>query len=156
MARKADDQGPADLKGGVRPYALTDHIHEREASTRLASLIPSQTKPFELAFIPNVAPWFSGIISVVSAPLNKSMRAEEINKLYQEAYGQERLVTFTKTVPDVTDAEGKHGWRVGGVQVHSGGKRVVVVVSPLLVTNSLTIRVLLTTSSRVLPPSACR
>jgi N-acetyl-gamma-glutamyl-phosphate reductase/acetylglutamate kinase len=108
---------------------LTDHIHEREASSRLATLIPSQTKPFELAFIPNVAPWFSGIISVLSAPLNKAMRAEEINKLYQEKYANERLVTFSKTVPDVTEAEGKHGWRVGGVQVHSGGKRVVVVVS---------------------------
>lgn len=34
-----------------------------------------------------------------------------------------------KGVVDVRDAEGKHGWRVGGVQVHSSGKRVVVTVS---------------------------
>ncbi|KAL0247704.1 N-acetyl-gamma-glutamyl-phosphate reductase [Cryptococcus tetragattii IND107] len=116
-----------DLKGGIRPYSLTDHIHEREASRHLSSLIPSSTNPFSLAFIPNVAPWFSGIISVLTAPLDKSMRASEIIELYEEKYGKEPLVQIQKTVPDVTEVMGKHGWRVGGVQVHSSGKRVVVV-----------------------------
>jgi hypothetical protein len=40
-------------------------------------------------------------------------------------------VSFKKVVLMSGDAEGKHGWRVGGVQVHSGGKRVVVTVSRL-------------------------
>lgn len=57
------------------------------------------------------------------------MRADEIWKLYEAKYENEPLVKIQKTVPDVTEAEGKHGWRVGGVQVHSSGKRVVVVVS---------------------------
>lgn len=57
------------------------------------------------------------------------MRADAIWKLYEEKYGNEPLVKIQKSVPDVTEAEGKHGWRVGGVQVHSSGKRVVVVVS---------------------------
>ncbi|OWZ75786.1 N-acetyl-gamma-glutamyl-phosphate reductase [Cryptococcus neoformans Tu401-1] len=116
-----------DLKGGIRPYSLTDHIHEREASRHLSSLIPSSTNPFSLAFIPNVAPWFSGIVSVLTAPLDKSMRASEIIELYEEKYGKEPLIQVQKTVPDVTEVMGKHGWRVGGVQVHSSGKRVVVV-----------------------------
>ncbi|ORY33144.1 putative Arg-6 protein, mitochondrial precursor [Naematelia encephala] len=122
--------GPDDLRGGVRPYALTDHIHERESSRHLASLLPAQSSsstPFQLAFIPNVAPWFAGIISVLTAPLEKTMRASEVLELYEEKYGQERLCAVGKAVPDVRDAEGKHGWRMGGVQVHSGGKRVVVV-----------------------------
>ncbi|KAL7421255.1 hypothetical protein Q5752_004140 [Cryptotrichosporon argae] len=115
-----------DLRGGVRPYALTDHIHEREASTHLSSLFPSPTD-FSLSFIPNVAPWFSGIISVLNAPLSQSLRASEIYDLYAEKYAGEKLVKIIKTVPDVRDVEGVHGWRMGGVQVHSGGKRVVVV-----------------------------
>ncbi|KAI5449917.1 hypothetical protein NCC49_003926 [Naganishia albida] len=117
-----------DLKGAIRPYALTDHIHEREASYRLSQLFSQPlNSPFQLAFVPNVAPWFSGIISVLSAPLKQSMRADEIWKLYEEKYANEPLVKLQKTVPDVTEAEGRHGWRVGGVQVHSSGKRVVVV-----------------------------
>lgn len=57
------------------------------------------------------------------------MRASEIIELYEEKYGKEPLIQVQKTVPDVTEVMGKHGWRVGGVQVHSSGKRVVVVVS---------------------------
>ncbi|ODN74456.1 N-acetyl-gamma-glutamyl-phosphate reductase [Cryptococcus amylolentus CBS 6039] len=120
-----------DLKGAIRPYALTDHIHEREASRHLSSIIPSSSSitpsDFSLGFIPNVAPWFSGIISVLTAPLAKSMRASDISQLYEEMYKGEQLIQVAKGVPDVNDAMGKHGWRVGGVQVHSSGKRVVVV-----------------------------
>lgn len=119
--------GPSDLKGGIRPYALTDHIHERESGNHLSSLLPDASSGFSMSFIPNVAPWFSGIISVLNAPLNKSFRASEIQELYAEKYGNERLCIVDKAVPDVTVAEGKHGWRMGGVQVHSGLKRVVVV-----------------------------
>lgn len=121
-------QGPSDLRGGIRPYALTDHIHERESAFRLSTL-PSSPSPFSLAFIPNVAPWFSGIISVLTAPLNQSMRASNVVELYEQQYSGERMCIVGKGVPDVTEAEGRHGWRMGGVQVHSSGKRVVVVVS---------------------------
>ena len=127
---KSDDQGPEDLGMSIRPYALTDHIHERESSLHLSTL-PSSPDPFQLSFIPNVAPWFSGIISVLNAPLTKEFRASEISELYAEKYENERLCIVQKGVVDVRDAEGKHGWRVGGVQVHSGGKRVVVTVSHL-------------------------
>jgi N-acetyl-gamma-glutamyl-phosphate reductase/acetylglutamate kinase len=61
--------------------------------------------------------------------LTKEFRASEISELYAEKYENERLCIVQKGVVDVRDAEGKHGWRVGGVQVHSGGKRVVVTVS---------------------------
>ncbi|WVW79337.1 N-acetyl-gamma-glutamyl-phosphate reductase [Kwoniella bestiolae CBS 10118] len=114
-----------DLGLSIRPYTLTDHIHEREASAQLSQLTSQQD--FKLAFIPNVAPWFSGIISVLTAPLEKSFRASEIHELYAEKYQNERLVELGKAVPDVRDIEGRHGWKMGGVQVHSSGKRVVVV-----------------------------
>ena len=57
------------------------------------------------------------------------MRASDINELYAQAYADERLCHVGKDVPDVIEVEGKHGWKMGGVQVHSSGKRVVVVVS---------------------------
>lgn len=122
---------PEDLAGGLRPYALTDHIHEREAARHLSSLLAdsSSIKP---AFIPTVAPWFSGIMSVMSAPLKIQMDAKNIRELYEEKYGNEKLLTVQNTVPSVQEIEGYHGWRVGGIQVHSSGKRVVAVVSLLL------------------------
>lgn len=92
------------------------------------------------------------------------MRASEIIELYEEKYGEEPLVQIQKTVPDVTEVMGKHGWRVGGVQVHSSGKRVVVVVSRVLCARCQDQRTaangcdraLWTTFSRVLPLRPCR
>ncbi|KAL7411904.1 hypothetical protein BDY24DRAFT_395304 [Mrakia frigida] len=118
---------PESLRGAIKPYALTDHIHEREASHHLSSIAPS---PFKLAFVPSVGPWFAGIISVATVPLSKEMRFSEIKELYEEKYGKEKMVTLLeggKGVVDVRDVEGQHGWTMGGIQVHSEGKRVVVV-----------------------------
>ena len=115
------------LAGGIRPYALTDHIHEREAGRHLSRLLAEgQVK---VAFVPNVAPWFSGIISVLSMPLGNRVTAKDVRELYEQKYSEERLVTIRKDVPALPDIEGKHGWTVGGFQVHSEGDRAVVVVS---------------------------
>ncbi|KDQ09314.1 hypothetical protein BOTBODRAFT_179172 [Botryobasidium botryosum FD-172 SS1] len=120
---------PETLGGAIRPYALTDHIHEREAGHHLSSLFPTHdsASPFKIAFVPSVAPWFSGIISTVSAPLKQEMRASDIKALYGEKYAGEKLVTLIKDVPHLREIEGKHGWTSGGIQVHSSGRRVVVV-----------------------------
>ncbi|KAH9942704.1 bifunctional acetylglutamate kinase/N-acetyl-gamma-glutamyl-phosphate reductase [Amylocystis lapponica] len=117
---------PEDLGGGVRPYALTDHIHEREAAHHLARLRPQGAR-FPLAFVPSVAPWFSGIISVLSMPLNEKLAARDVRALYEERYRGERLIKILSGVPALADVQDRHGWTVGGFQVHSAGERVVVV-----------------------------
>ena len=125
---------PESLGGGIRPYSLTDHIHEREAGWHLSKLLPAttSTKPpkprVQLAFIPTVAPFFSGILSTLSFPLSTStLSANDIASLYASYYAGERLVRTQKGVPALGDVQGRHGWVVGGVQVHSGLERVVVV-----------------------------
>lgn len=126
-----------DLRGTIRPYALTDHIHEREAGYHLSKLLSNPTSdnsvPFSVGFIPHVAPWFQGIISTASIHLKDSMRAEDIRKLYEDMYKGEKLIKVQKEIPDVYDIMGKHGWTVGGFQVHSGGKRAVIVVGVAIV-----------------------
>lgn len=86
----------------------------------------------KIAFVPNVAPWFSGIISVLSMPLNDTVTAKDVKVLYEEKYSGEKLITIKKDVPVLQDIENKHGWTVGGYQVHSQGDRAVVVVSASL------------------------
>ena len=130
---------PKALGGGIRPYSLTDHIHEREAGWHLSKLLPTPTgaasffgtaqKPrVQLAFVPTVAPFFSGILSTLSFPLSTStLTASDIASLYASYYAGERLIRTQKGVPALGDVQGQHGWVVGGVQVHSGLERVVVV-----------------------------
>ncbi|CAE6441411.1 unnamed protein product [Rhizoctonia solani] len=112
------------LKGGIRPYALTDHIHEREAGHHLSTI-----SPVTVAFTPSVAPWFSGILSIASVPLAKPLRASEVWGLYKEMYENEKLVSIKEPnqgVVELGDVENGQGWVVGGVQVGSSGSRVVV------------------------------
>jgi N-acetyl-gamma-glutamyl-phosphate reductase/acetylglutamate kinase len=122
---------PEALRNGIKPYSLTDHIHEREAGFHLSSLSPSSSssakKGVQVAFIPTVTSWFSGIISTASVPLNKKMTAREVGELFEERYKGERMVRIMREVPMLGDVEGKYGWVCGGFQVHSGGERVVVV-----------------------------
>ena len=68
---------------------------------------------------------------VMSAPLTKKVAAKDVKALYEEMYKGEGLVKLKNEVPLLGDVEGKHGWTVGGFQVHSEGDRVVVVVSCL-------------------------
>jgi len=124
---------PASLGGSIRPYALTDHIHEREAGRHLSNLLVEPSSPLKVAFIPSVAPWFSGILSTLSMPLSERLSAKDLKALYEEKYEGEKLITIKRDVPSLQDVENKHGWTVGGFQVHSDGDRAVVVVRVLLV-----------------------
>jgi N-acetyl-gamma-glutamyl-phosphate reductase/acetylglutamate kinase len=117
---------------GVRPYSLTDHIHEREAGVHLSDLLPSGADSMKVAFVPTVAPWFSGIISVLSMPLSEQLSARELRALYEKKYAEEKLVRLQKDVVEVKDVQNQHGWVVGGFQVHSQGDRAVVVVGATL------------------------
>lgn len=56
------------------------------------------------------------------------MRASDIRKLYKDKYQDEKLVKVVSEVPEIQHIAGKHGVRIGGIQVHSSGKRVVAVV----------------------------
>jgi N-acetyl-gamma-glutamyl-phosphate reductase/acetylglutamate kinase len=119
---------PESLNGGVRPYSLTDHIHEREAGVHLSELLPSGADTMKIAFVPTAAPWFSGIISVLSMPLSEQLSARELRALYEKKYTEEKLVRLQKDIVEVKDVRDQHGWVVGGFQVHSQGDRAVVVV----------------------------
>ena len=118
---------PESLRGGVKPYSLTDHIHEREAGFHLSSLLSTNAMGMKVAFVPSVGTWFSGILTTASVPLNGRFTARQIGELFEKKYEGERMVRFSKGVPELRDVEGKHGWVCGGFQVHSDGERVVVV-----------------------------
>ena len=116
------------LEGGVKPYALTGHIHEREAGYHLSRLLTDESSTIKVAFIPSVAPWFSGIISTVSIPLTEKLTASDVVRMFEEKYAGEKLVKIRKVVPELKDVKDNHGWVVGGFQTSVEGDRVVIVV----------------------------
>ncbi|KAI8906435.1 Aspartate/glutamate/uridylate kinase [Gorgonomyces haynaldii] len=114
-----------ELSDNLMPYALTDHIHEKE--------IGFHTKRFDdlggVAFIPHVGQFFQGISLTVSIPLKKKLDNDQIYALYEKFYQEEPLVQIKKDIPEVRDIAGKHHVEIGGFKVNAAGDRVVLVAT---------------------------
>ena len=109
---------PKFLNNNLIPYALSDHIHEREISARIGH---------NVAFMPHVGQWFQGISLTVSIPIKKgSLSIDEIRKLYRNFYEDEKLVHVIDDIPLVKDIEGTHGVVIGGFKLNDAEDRVVV------------------------------
>ena len=108
------------LRDNIIPYALTDHIHEKEIGHHLG--IP-------VAFMPHVGQFFQGISLTISIPLKRSMDETWATELYKTFYGGEKLVKVGSEIPEVKWIAGRHHVSIGGFKVHSSGKRLVLVVN---------------------------
>lgn len=116
----SDKNNPELLRDNLMPYALTNHVHEREVTAHLR--VPVE-------FMPHVAPHFRGITMTVNLWLNEVHTREQIQALYQAFYADEPLVEVIDEAPWVSRIAGRHGVQIGGFDVAPGGKRVVVVAT---------------------------
>lgn len=108
------------LANNLMPYALANHVHEREVSAQLG---------FPVEFMPHVAPHFSGITMTVNLWLSQPVNVEQVKARYQAAYAGEPLVEVVDEAPWVSRIAGRNGAQVGGFTVAPGGKRLVVVAT---------------------------
>ncbi|QYR53680.1 N-acetyl-gamma-glutamyl-phosphate reductase [Lysobacter soyae] len=105
------------LADNLMPYALVNHIHEREVARHCA--------PVE--FIPHVAPHFRGITMTCNLHLSRGFEASEVRERFESAYANEPLIHLQSDPPWVSDIAGKHGVRIGGFTLDASGRRLVVV-----------------------------
>ena len=106
------------LRDNLMPYALTDHMHEREASRQLGAPV---------AFMPHVAPHFRGITMTTSIPLREPVTVEQVRARYRERYADEPLVSVLDEAPWVSRIAGRQGVEIGGFTLSPDGRRLVVV-----------------------------
>lgn len=116
----SDRNDPELLRDNLMPYALVDHLHEREVTRRLG--VPVE-------FMPHVAPYFRGITMTVNLWLRERMTREAILARYRDRYAGEALVSVVDEAPWVSRIAGRHGVEIGGFALAPGGKRVVVVAT---------------------------
>ena len=116
----SDKNNPELLRDNLMPYALTNHVHEREVSTRLG---------VQVEFMPHVAPHFRGISMTVNLWLQQPLKREEVMALYRQRYAGEPLVEVVDEAPWVSRIAGRHGVQVGGFTMAPGNRRVVVVAT---------------------------
>lgn len=116
----SDKNNPELLRDNLMPYALTNHVHEREVGTQLG--VPVE-------FMPHVASHFRGITMTVNLWLQLPLKREEIVALYTQRYADEPLVEIVDEAPWVSRIAGQHGVQIGGFTMAPGNKRVVLVAT---------------------------
>lgn len=114
---------PERLRDNLMPYALTGHLHEREASHHLGHAV---------RFVPHVAPFFRGITLTITLPLARSLERAELLERYRSVYADEPLVRVTSDIPEVRDVAGRHDVTIGGLHVDDRHAVVVVTLDNLL------------------------
>ena len=116
----SDKNNPELLADNLMPYALTDHMHEREVSRQLG---------LPVEFMPHVAAHFRGITMTVNLWLQQPLSREQIIALYRARYADEALVEIVDEAPWVSRIAGRHGVQIGGFTLAPGNKRVVLVAT---------------------------
>ncbi|KAI0436467.1 hypothetical protein F4803DRAFT_566839 [Xylaria telfairii] len=95
--------------GGLPPYSLTEHIHEREITHHTTDVA-----------------WFRGIHETINIPVNKSMNSRDIRNIYQDRYAGEKLIKVVGEAPYVKTIQNEDGVEIGGFAIDKTGKRVVM------------------------------
>ena len=116
----SDRNDPDKLRDNLMPYALTDHLHEREVTRQLG--VPVE-------FMPHVAPHFRGITMTVNLWLQQASSVETVRARYRSFYDDEPLIRIVDDAPWVSRIAGMHHAEIGGFTLAPGGKRVVVVAT---------------------------
>ncbi|MBS0439289.1 MAG: N-acetyl-gamma-glutamyl-phosphate reductase, partial [Proteobacteria bacterium] len=116
----SDKNDPDKLRGNLMPYALTDHLHEREVSSRIG---------LPVEFMPHVASHFRGITMTVNLWLAQPATRDEVCRRYADFYAGEALVRIVDEPPWVSAIAGRHHVEIGGFAMAPGGRRVVVVAT---------------------------
>ena len=114
----SDKNDPEKLRDNLMPYALTDHIHEREAGEQLG---------WTVQFMPHVAPHFRGLSITANLHLREPMTLHDVRQRYLDFYAGEPLVGVQDDAPWVSAIAGKPGALIGGFTMGEVGRRVVVV-----------------------------
>ena len=108
------------LRENLMPYALTNHIHEREVTAQLG--VPVE-------FMPHVAPHFRGITMTVNLWLRERMSREAIRAKYLALFGNEPLIKIQDEAPWVSQIASRNGAAIGAFTVSADGRRVVIVAT---------------------------
>lgn len=116
----SDRNDAALLRDNLMPYALAGHIHEREATRRLGTVVE---------FMPHVAAHFRGITMTVNLHLREPAAVDAVKARYGERYADEPLVEVLDDVPWVSRIAGRHGAQIGGFTLSADGRRLVVVAT---------------------------
>ncbi|WP_297799088.1 N-acetyl-gamma-glutamyl-phosphate reductase [Arenimonas sp. GDDSR-1] len=114
----SDKNNPEKLRDNLMPYALADHLHEREVSTRMATSVQ---------FMPHVAPHFRGLSITANMILDQRFSADQVMARYVQRFGNEPCIRIGRDIPQTSAVAGTVLAHLGGFTLADEGRRLVVV-----------------------------
>lgn len=118
---RSERNDPEVLRDNLVPYAYADHLHERELRRQLGGFVQ---------FMPNVAPFFRGLVVTIAASADGSIRTtEELHEKIATFYAREPFVRVVRDAPRPRDSALRHDVTIGGATVKDGGRSVAVVAA---------------------------
>jgi len=96
------------LEANVIPYGFGGHGHQKEIEA---------TTGVDVAFAPHVAPFFRGLLTTITVPLNAEQSAEGVFRHVDDFYRAHPIVRITEEPPEITDVAGRDGCVIGGFAV---------------------------------------
>jgi N-acetyl-gamma-glutamyl-phosphate reductase len=106
------------LEDNILPYALVEHLHEKEVSIRLNKTI---------SFSPHVASFFRGINLTLQVKFNRMMTHERVYQIFAKYYQDHPLVKCQKYIPNIQQIVNTPKCFIGGFVVNSDGKRATII-----------------------------
>ena len=111
---------PDNLRDNILPYALAEHLHEKEVSYQLDTPV---------SFSPHVAQFFRGISMTLQVELNQGMTSEQVFKVFNEFYQNNQYINVTSNIPTIRDVVNTFNCDVGGFKLSQDGRRLSLVSS---------------------------
>ena len=116
--RPGPNNDPERLRDNILPYALTEHIHEREVTRHMGC---------QIHFSPHVASFFRGINMTVQWQAREPVTVADCLALYNEAYQSAHYVKVLSEIPNVQQVVNTPDCIIGGISVSDDGMRVSTV-----------------------------
>ncbi len=109
------------LTENASPYKVGGHRHWPEIKQELESLAPEASDQISLTFVPHLMPLDQGELVSCYVRTTRPVEADELRRMYEEAYAGERFVTMVDAPPGVRDVRDSNDCRIH-VEVDGGGR----------------------------------
>jgi len=106
------------LKDNILPYALVEHLHEKEVTARLHKIV---------SFSPHVAAFFRGINMTIQVAFETAITEEKLMNTFISYYQDAPLITCQKDIPNIQQVFKTTNCLIGGFKVSEDGKRATIV-----------------------------
>ena len=104
------------INESILPYSLSNHTHEKEIKKYCYS---------KVSFSPHVADFFRGILITSHFSLSEKLNVNEIIKIYDDFYKNNKLIKIQKEPPIIKDVINTNYAIIGGYSLSNDGHDLV-------------------------------